>query len=147
MAKTAKLYRNVGIVTFNGGETSWQYLLLSVSGVNQFYIGNPNFHSSTDITVTSTHYVGNYISKRNNNYNTVYTYSAGIAFNDNRFTTVDDWRNWLTANPVTVYYKLATPVITDIDYEAVLTYYPQTTIYTTATVQPTLDGKFRVTEI
>ena len=41
-------------------------------------------------------------------------------------------------------YKLATPIISPLTYTAVKQYYPQTNIYTNATVQPTLEGKFRV---
>ena len=45
----------------------------------------------------------------------------------------------------TVQYTLATPIITELNYEAVETYYPYTQIYTTdSDIQPMLEGKFKI---
>lgn len=59
------------------------------------------------------------------------------------------FKSWLTSQynagtPVTVQYELATPTIEDLNYNEVTTYYPYTNIYTTATIQPMLDGKIRI---
>jgi len=66
-------------------------------------------------------------------------------------TDIESWQSFLAAQhaagtPVIVIYKLAEPIITELDYNAVKTYYPYTQIYTTATVQPTLEAKIRVWE-
>jgi hypothetical protein len=73
----------------------------------------------------------------------------GITSSTTTETAIALFKSWLeqqslVGNPVTMQYALTDPVITELDYEAVKTYYPYTQIYTTATVQPTLDGKFRV---
>jgi len=68
------------------------------------------------------------------------------------FDDVSEFAQWATAQhsagtPVTVQYKLANPPEPiELDYTAVRTYYPYTQIYTTATVQPTLEAKIRVWE-
>ncbi|OQB14341.1 MAG: hypothetical protein BWY15_01198 [Firmicutes bacterium ADurb.Bin193] len=62
---------------------------------------------------------------------------------DSTVTKVSKWKAWLALNPVTVIYPLATSLVTNLEYEEITTYYPQTNIYTNATVQPMLDGKFR----
>jgi len=64
---------------------------------------------------------------------------------------VDEFRAFLIAEhvagtPWTVEYELAEPIITYFTAPAPQTYYPYTQIYTTATVQPTLEGKIRVWE-
>ena len=65
-------------------------------------------------------------------------------------TDIESWQSFLAAQhaagtPVTVQYKLANPPEPiELDYNEIKTFYPFTQIYTTATVQPTLDGKFRV---
>ena len=64
---------------------------------------------------------------------------------------VDEFRAFLIAEhaagtPWTVEYELAEPIITYFAAPAPQTYYPYTQIYTTATVQPTLEAKIRVWE-
>ena len=55
------------------------------------------------------------------------------------------FKAWLGDNPITIIYRLADPPEPiELDYNAVKTYYPYTQIYTTATVQPTIEGKIRV---
>lgn len=74
---------------------------------------------------------------------------TGITSADNNTTRVNKFKAWLSAalaagTPVKLQYKLVAPVITSLSYTAVKQYYPQTQIYTTAAVQPTLNGKFRI---
>ena len=42
--------------------------------------------------------------------------------NKSRANTVEDWKNWLQANPITVVYELAEPVIEEIDPFEIVTY-------------------------
>lgn len=50
-----------------------------------------------------------------NNLNEFDTQTDYIRFNVyNKATSVTEWRNYLTQNPITIYYELATPIVTDI---------------------------------
>lgn len=65
--------------------------------------------------------------------------------------TLAEFTAWLESEftagrPVTVYFKLATPIVTDLTYKEVATYYTYTNIYTDAIVQPILEAKIRVIE-
>ena len=68
---------------------------------------------------------------------TVGTWNA-MRFRDNRFSTVEEAKAYLSQNPFTLQYILATPVETDLSeeelaaYAALHTYKPNTTIYNDA---------------
>ena len=58
----------------------------------------------------------------------------------NVLTSVED----ITSEFQLTYELAVLPDAIPLDYEAVKTFYPQTNVYTNATVKPTLEGKFRV---
>ena len=66
-----------------------------------------------------------------------------LVVSNNIASNVSELKTWLANNSVEINFK-TTPTVTDLDYEAVKTYYPYTNIYTISTVQPTLEGKIRV---
>lgn len=67
--------------------------------------------------------------------NGFYLYTSGyMDFMNDSYTTVADFKEWLTSNNVTVLYELATPIITDLSAEEITeiekmhTFYPVTNI-------------------
>lgn len=48
--------------------------------------------------------------------------NGNVVFFKNDITTVDAWKTWLQANPITVQYELAEPVIEEIDPVEIVTY-------------------------
>ena len=142
--KTTKLYRYIGEKIFDGTE-NWVF----GGGKNTFTPININLQCdiANRINSISTHfkYLVNYTE------NCFWIESGGnyARFTNTNFTTINDFKNWLTAQyaagtPVTVQYQLATPTVEDLDYNEVKTYYPFTQIYTNAEIQPTLEGSLKI---
>ena len=161
VAKTAKLYRSIGEKVFNGTEKfSSDY-----QGTEYFRVYSV-LSTMTNATLSSaicSHFpYGGYYQITNENFSTTPFISPVVAFIVKRSTVgattgnttaelITLFKSWLAdqynnGTPVTVQYKLATPEVIELDYNAVKTYYPYTQIYTTATVQPTLEAKIRVWE-
>jgi len=157
VAKTAKLVRNVGEIIFDGSaDENWTWVqnLDNASDFCSCYIpktGIPcNLNNANEIMMC-THVPYVYSA-------TVYRYRKTLGFMgfvDNSafaiFTlpisvvnNLATWKSMLSQNPVKVQYKLVTPIITSLSYEAVKQYYPHTNIYSSATVQPLIEGKFRI---
>ena len=68
-----------------------------------------------------------------------------LVVSNNIASNVTELKTWLANNSVEINFK-TTPTVTELDYEEIVTFYPFTQIYTTATVQPTLEAKIRVWE-
>lgn len=73
------------------------------------------------------------------------SYFNNLVVSNNIASNVAELKTWLANNSVEINFK-TTPTVTYLDYLEIATYYPQTTIYTNATVQPILEGKFRIIE-
>lgn len=152
--KTAKLYNNVGnfVLTEDMGFVTYTYN--NLLGVQSSLSTDLIFENYIRVAGVCSHEkrVGAF-------YSSTGTY-MWIGVNNQRiywigildwlgFTTITQFKTWLgeqaaSGNTVTCMYKLITPVVTNLNYDEVTTYYPYTKIYTNATVQPTLDGKIRV---
>lgn len=155
--KTAKLYTNIGTKTFVGTE-AWVFAEMTGS-LSRFFsvvVGNKTGTDNSLVNVMSDKFLGKSWNDKNTVQN-VHTYKGdarigltidnnltGIVAEDDSATKANKVKAWMVNNNFTVQYQLATPVITDLDYEEVATYYPYTNIYTNATVQPMLDGKIRI---
>jgi hypothetical protein len=96
-------------VVLKGTETA---LTRVSSSRYNFVPANPSKKgSSENPNVVSTHYIANYST---NNYSIFASSSAGtISIMDNRFSTLAEYKTWLSANNVEIYYVLNTP--TDIE--------------------------------
>jgi hypothetical protein len=145
--KTAKLYRNVGVRVYNGTE-NWIA-----------YPGYTNtFYDSYDVLSD----VPNRVSSKNSHFhyeisyttNSFWIESSGhlVRITNMNFTAVNDFKTWLASEhangtPVTVIYPLATPTVTDINYDDVITYSPYTQIYTNAIIKPNLEVTYKKVEI
>lgn len=146
-AKTAKLVQNIMNFTLNGNE-SW-------------FLGTPEFtntvifglvldklvKSSNKDKLSSSHFVSR--SSGTSSVDAEFVQLLNILFiriNKTRLATLDvaGFKAWLTANLTTVQCQLNTPIITELDYEAVKTYYPYTQIYTNAEIQPTIEATLKV---
>ena len=161
VARTAKLYRHINEIILSG-DSNWQSY-----GSNANYTG---FYTSSSypalagqVFLTNTllarcnrfrHSQQTVYDKSGNAYwllaegtNRVYLSIAnsltGINFADGGETKVPKFKAWLANNPIEIHH-IATPTITTLPYTAVKQYYPQTNVYTNATVQPTLSGNFRM---
>ena len=67
---------------------------------------------------------------------------TGINFADGGETKVPKFKAWLANNPIEIHH-IKPQTVTDLSYTAVKQYYPQTQIYSNATVQPSLGGVLR----
>ncbi len=139
--------RRVGKLMFDGTE-DWAVLSISsgaAQGKNRLYLNQYNWDA---FAVTSTSVQSNlisthYLAKSGDN---IYQGQTGITitkFNDTRdviyvfdetYQTVDDWQAYLTAQhaagtPVTIYYELEEPVITQHAPATIPVIYPATTVY------------------
>ncbi len=118
VAKRAWVERNIGVAEFDGSaDENW---------------GLDDNHKYFSIFITGSH-VGDVMSSSNKYITNRYRYSVyswsnilvsdGFVSNignfyirDLRFQTLDEWRTWLSENPVTVQYALATPAIEELPY-------------------------------
>lgn len=141
--------QRLGVKVFDGTENWRRY-----SDYNQLYIGNTDAvfgePFSSQVCCMSTHYKAKAFNDRGvfeNNTCAVGGTGANIVI----FTDMSllEFLDFLTAQyaagtPVTVYYQLAEPIITEFTAPAPQTYYPYTQMYTNAEIFPTLEGRVRV---
>ena len=139
--KTAKLYRNIGEKVFNGTE-NWQ-----VADVGVYRI-TAGILSTVDREAYSSHFkvVKSYTYNHGELvFNSVETNMFPIFTNKN-CSTLTEWKEWLASQhsngtPITVQYKLATPIVTELPYQELQLEYPATNIYTTSNVKPKIIGQ------
>jgi type II secretory pathway pseudopilin PulG len=151
IAGTAKLYQNIGIKEFDGSETIQLPTSTPPSGYNAYRF----ISSAIKPPYICTHYP--YVHEMG------YTQSIKEEcikpWEENqgqmffltlliRCPDIVSFKQYLTAQnstgtPVTVQYKLATPVVIDLNYEEVVTYYPNTNIYTNSVIQPNIEVTYK----
>lgn len=125
--------QRVGRAVFDGSsDESWA---MYTNVANQFHIPVANcYHSNSAKSVYSTHFEADIIGSRANKYEISYSYSNGVAVNTALATDVSGWKAWLTANPITVHYRLVDSIETPLPdgvlaaYAALHTYRGNTTI-------------------
>ena len=125
--------QRVGTVVLDGSsDEAWVYF--TTIG-NQFHIPVSNcYHSASVSTVHSTHFAADIIGSRVAIYDICYSYSAGVAVNTRLATSLTEWRAWLAENPITMLYRLATPIETPLSdaelaaYASLHTYRGTTTV-------------------
>ena len=157
VAKTRKLYMNIGEATIIGGGAMFVYNtfadVVRFSMYLSTYAGNgvangdivcSHLPNAKDAFTSNSENIFIHSSSAANFYVSFTKSRLGIIDTDTDAIKITKCKEWLALNPVKAQYKLAVPVVTDLNYEEVKTYYPQTQIYTNADVQPTLEGKFRV---
>ena len=108
---TNKWYKHKAIekMVLNGTETN-----IAISGTNRYHItltDTAKAGSASTPNAISSHYVSRYSTA---NYG-IYCTNNGtlVSIMDNRFTSVDAYKTWLTTNNVTIYYVLNTA--TDVE--------------------------------
>lgn len=100
------LNKNIGKVVLDGSE-DWQ-IFLNIDNSNLFRIDFLGYEKNQIIYCN--YYKG--LAKQSNRQNfNIYLRndSNKLDILDNRFTTVEDFKTWLSNNPVTVYYTLTAP--------------------------------------
>jgi hypothetical protein len=129
---TMKMIKNVGKATFNGSE-DWQIVLDSTNTKMHIYIVVNNCKPGLGRQLicdkfacsTSSSWILNTVNTSSNSRGQI-----GFTFANDTYT-IETWKTWLKANPVTVYYQLATPLETLIDnLNPPRTYNPTTTLFT-----------------
>lgn len=129
--------QRVGRAVFDGSsDESWA---MYTNVANQFHIPVANcYHSNSAKSVYTTHFEADIIGSRANKYEISYSYSNGVAVNTALATDVSGWKAWLTANPITVHYRLVDSIETPLPeelltaYSALRTYKEHTTVSTDA---------------
>ena len=149
-AVTGMETRRIGKLILDGTE-GWSVLPISsgvAQGKNRLYLNQYNLNAATSMStsvqpnITSTHYptksgdnlylgqMGITITKFNDSRDVIYVFDDG-------YQDIDTWKAYLAAQhaagtPVTVYYELAEPVITQHDPATMPAIYPTTTVYADA---------------
>lgn len=110
-----KILKKIGKVVLNGSETMTRYeteqgALFRIENV----IVNALYNGYTNGNAISSHYIKSNYGHRTNN--TFYIYqNTKLDVLDNRFSTVDEFKTWLSTHNVTVYYELAIPEEIDLE--------------------------------
>ena len=153
VAKTAKLYQQIVRLLFNGSE-SWGYRadLGNADGFCRFLkyyydrvAGNDYIRCNRLLPIPSFAVLQNGIRNLDAHVELQISCSLlGVIGGDTSAQIITKFQTWLSSNNIEVFYKLSTPTETPLSYTAVKQYYPQTQIYTTSVVQPTLSGNFRI---
>lgn len=110
----AKIIKRIGKVVLDGSE-SWNYQ-------NGAFIYKSNdilqTSATNEILVLSNYYKGSNTNYRDSipNFNIAKVVGANtqIGIKDNRYTTIDDFKTWLSTHNVEVYYALETPIDIEI---------------------------------
>ena len=134
----AILNKKIGKIVLNGSE-NWSYS----STAGGFTLSNV-FKTLTPHAL-STHFVcqGSY---------TTWTGYGNFGFNqdgviwfqtETKFSSVNEWKNWLQANPITVYYILAESYEVELgEVDVPLSYYPETNVVTLHELSPNIKVKY-----
>ena len=84
--------------------TEWVYF--TVGGIKQYYFScNDCFFEENKNNIYADKFKSWTIEKRENNYGTVYLGKDAICFNVDKFSTLENWKDWVSANPVNILYK------------------------------------------
>lgn len=119
ITKDGKLIKRVGKVVLNGSE-SWGLNADLGNGRSQFV--SPVIQSKVKPNNQLNIINDKLVVKREETNNGIWLYSylnqntyyTNIVVHYN-FTSIPEFKQWLSANPITVYYELSTPIITEID--------------------------------
>lgn len=113
------LHKELGKKVLDGSESGWTKS--SQSGLFGVYINNLIYSISSETTINciSTHLVGNSYQNRYNLINgiSLRTNTLILVFEENEFSTLDDFKTWLSTHNIIVYYVLATPTYTILPNE------------------------------
>jgi hypothetical protein len=153
IAKTAKLYKFTETITFSSWASGWndwnagtKRVLLEVpgkaTGLNTFGYCNIARVSNTQLVSTL-----NYLSAYSLNALAYWTPDWTVmGLNGTETMTVANQKlaTFLSSNPITFTYKLTTPIVIDLNYEEVVTYYPCTKISTNSVVQPNMEVTYKM---
>ena len=113
--------QRTGVAVYDGSsDESWVYY---AEGANQFNIPVTNFYHARYIPVVyCSHFVADIIGNRSTKYEISYSYTSGVAVNTNLAKSLSEWRTWLAENPITMLYRLATPIETPLTEEELAAY-------------------------
>lgn len=145
-----KIVRNVGVITFDGSDDE-EISKVSNTNINVYQFSRAinsiekyAKYAKCDSFQTATAYTNDLL--RNDNKIYASTVSCYLSFD--KMNTVEKLKAYLQQNPITVYYRLATPIEEDIpsalltQLQALQTYYPVTFINFTSTVKPFVDLEY-----
>ena len=105
-------------VVFDGSDDEvWNYTT-DDNGIYYAYIPTNPLAKPQDINIYSSHYKNNGTTD-NVDRNIYISLNNDIIIRDSRFTTVEEWKTWLSENNVTVVYKLAEPTVTPLTAEQI----------------------------
>lgn len=137
--------QRINSIVFDGSEDEVFYLQTAVGNYSKFNIKLPNYKHTT---------YRHYACNRFESYNAIASVEKeGFAVNDSGMmfisvltsrlssNTVASLKTWLSANPITVLYELATPIVTTQE-QKLTSYKGITNVYTTSPLQPTMTAKF-----
>lgn len=83
-----------------------EWVCFTVSGIKQYYFScNDCFHEGNKNNIYADKFKSWTVEKREDNYGTVYLGKDAICFNVDKFSTLENWKDWVSANPVNILYK------------------------------------------
>ncbi|MDF2568220.1 MAG: hypothetical protein K0R90_1676 [Oscillospiraceae bacterium] len=138
-----QLTQKVEILTLNGAE-SWGDGGGNMGATRQFQIYNANIKPPASNTIAFNGYCSHFPIYSPDGMWTIDT--VGMTFASQGYlrirhsaADITAFKAWLSANPVTIVYELAMPVVVSVNPQQVNTYYPQTTIATNTILKPNLE--------
>lgn len=107
--RTKEYVRRIGEVTFNGSESWRPQGSFEHTDLVEFKIEIPNTNSMTSVISDRFSTGGNDVERVAVAGSTLY-----IRILKNKANNLDEFKQWLSQNPITVQYELATPVVTAV---------------------------------
>ena len=156
MKKKATLIQRVGEQMYDGSNNeSWCNGYGGATGNrNKFEISLPYISKAEPLYSYSNHFICERIDGVPNNDWAYRAYASGsilyFLFSPDVRTVelhnVDKWKKWLQANPLTVFYPLATPVITEVDLEGFPYIYKDGHIFLNSEIVPVIEIIYSVNQ-
>ena len=123
------LHKEIGKVVLDGSETGW-----SNPSTNRFNLDDfvTNYKKERSANLSLSNYYESYNQTDANasfnslveNVNSGFNFGSGsgnnIRIKDSRYTSVDDFKTWVSSNNTSFYYVLATPTTTEITYQPLI---------------------------
>lgn len=148
-----KIVRNVGVVTFDGSDDEeWLTESYNRAYLIKTDMIKPSGNNKSNIVMCTKYHSSNHMESELQDDNSIMVFTnKAIEFRDNkRCPNSTTWKSYLSQNPITVYYQLATPTEEPLpsDLQTLLqslkSYYPQTNIMFDTEVEPYINFDYKL---
>ena len=146
----AKIIQRVGKVVLDGLDGAGWYIINTTEGVNQFGCRIDNLKAIVGNKTLLCENMPSVVNAEGYLNNTIWLHQGNMIILHKSiaegFATPKNLKTWLSQNPITAYYELATPIITEIDLEGYPYVYKDGHIFMNGDIAPVTEIKYSINQ-